>query len=99
MSRKVPPLARAGATFAPAAHRAQLRFLQLHAHFSHLQHSGPEPICAARNTEIGAATLSPPSGRPDPPTGALAMAAFAKRVLELYIQGASRYPMPMIWTV
>ena len=41
----------------------------------------------------------PPSGRPDPTTGAIAMAAFAKRVLELYIQGATRYPMPMIWTV
>jgi len=27
------------------------------------------------------------------------MAAFAKRVLQLYIQGTARYPMPFIWSV
>jgi hypothetical protein len=29
----------------------------------------------------------------------MTMVAFAKRVVELYIQGASRYPVPFIWSL
>jgi len=45
------------------------------------------------------AAPSPPSRPPRPFYRRMTMAAFAKRVVALYIQGASRYPMPFIWSL
>ena len=43
----------------------------------------------------------PPKGRPDlsSKTRSITMVAFAKRIVDLYVQGASRYLMPFIWSL
>lgn len=63
--------------------------------FSHLQLPGSGTICRL----TGAAPLSPPPRSRPNPQKEHDMVAFAKRVIELYVESAARYPMPMIWTL
>lgn len=70
-----------------------LRLAQLVSPYSHLQHKRPNSICRSRQRQSRLFNQCPLL------TKEVTMVAIAKKVVELFVRGSDRYPLPMFWAI